>query len=178
MTTTTKTFGLFGCISLFAVAASWTLAQHDHTTSPYAHTQSAEFATLTPDEVRELRNGDGMGLARPAELNSFPGPRHLLDLKAALDLTREQIARIEAIHAKMKTRAIAKGEAILQAELHLANLFAAGRPTAAETTRMSEHLGVMRGQLQAIHLLAHIESTRELTADQIERYDRLRGYRH
>ena len=178
MTTTTKTVGLFGCISLFVLTATWALAQHDHRMSPYAHTQSAEFATLTPDEVRELRNGDGMGLARAAELNSFPGPRHLLDLKAALDLTWEQIARIEAIHAKMKTSAIAKGEAILQAESHLANLFATGRPTAAETTRMTEHLGIMRGQLQAIHLLAHIESTRELTAKQIERYDRLRGYRH
>lgn len=178
MTTTTKVFGLFGCISLFVLAATWALAQHDHTMSPYAHTQSAEFATLTPDEVRELRNGEGMGLARAAELNSFPGPRHLLDFKADLDLTQAQIARIEAIHAKMKTRAIAKGEAILQAELHLANVFATGRPTAAETTRMSEHLGIMRGQLQAIHLLAHIESTRELTAEQIERYDRLRGYRH
>ena len=178
MTTTTTTFGLFGGISLFALTATWALAQHDHTMSPYAHTQSAEVATLTPDEVRELRNGEGMGLARPAELNSFPGPRHLLDLKADLDLTREQIARIEAIHAEMKTGAIAKGEAILQAELHLANLFATGRPTAAETTRMTEHLGIMRGQLQAIHLLAHIKSTRELTAEQIERYDRLRGYRH
>lgn len=178
MTTTTKTFGLFGCISLFALAATWALAQHDHTMSPYAHTQSAEFATLTPAEVHELRNGDGMGLARPAELNSFPGPRHLLDLKADLDLTREQIVRIEAIHAKMKTRAIAKGEAILQAEQHLGNLFATGRPTVAETTRMTEHLGMMRGQLRAIHLLAHIESTHELTVEQIERYDRLRGYRH
>lgn len=178
MTTTTTTFGLVGCISLFALTATWALAQHDHTASPYAHTQSAEFATLTPDEVLELRNGDGMGLARPAELNGFPGPRHLLELKADLDLSREQIARIEAIHAKMKTRAIAKGGAILQAELHLANLFAMGRPTAAETTRMTEHLGIMRGQLQAIHLLAHIESTRELASEQIERYDRLRGYRH
>ena len=178
MTTTTTTFGLFGGISLLALTATWALAQHDHTASPYAHTQSAEFATLTPDEVRELRNGEGMGLARPAELNSFPGPRHLLDLKADLDLTQTQIARIEAIHAKMKTRAIAKGKAILQAEQHLGNLFAAGRPTAAETNRMTEHLGIMRGQLQAIHLLAHIESTRELTAEQIEHYDRLRGYRH
>ncbi len=178
MTTTTTTFGLFGGISLLALTATGALAQHDHTASPYAHTQSAEVATLTPDEVRELRNGEGMGLARAAELNSFPGPRHLLDFKADLNLTREQIVRIEAIHAKMKTRAIAKGEAILQAESHLANLFAAGRPTEAETNRMTEHLGIMRGQLRAIHLLAHIESTRELTAEQIERYDRLRGYRH
>ncbi len=178
MTTTTKTFGLVGCINLFALTATWALAQHGHTTSPYAHTQSAEFATLTPDEVRELRNGEGMGLARAAELNSFPGPRHLLDLKAKLDLNEGQVTRIEAIHTKMKTRAIAKGKDILRAERHLANLFASGRPTATEMSRMTKHLGIIRGQLQAIHLLAHIESTRELTARQIKRYDRLRGYRH
>ncbi len=171
---------LLGAVSLSAVLPAMVLAQHTHThtMSPYAHTQSAEFATLTPDEVRELRNGEGMGLARAAELNSFPGPRHLLDLKADLGLDPEQVARIEAIHEKMKTTAIAKGEAILRAERHLADLFASGRPSAPEMTRMTEHLGIMRGQLQAIHLLAHIESTRMLTAEQIEHYDRLRGYRH
>ena len=44
--------------------------------------------------------------------------------------------------------------------------------------RMTEHLGIMRGQLQAIHLLAHIESAGVLADEQIEAYDRLRGYRH
>ena len=140
---------LFGVFSLLAVVPTTTLAQHTHATSPYAHTQSAEYATLTPDEVHELRKGEGMGLARAAELNSFPGPRHLLDLKAKLDLKPGQVARIEKIHATMKTQAIAKGEEILQAERHLANLFASGRPSATEVTRITEHLGIIRGQLQA-----------------------------
>ena len=35
----------------------------------------------------------------------------------------------------------------------------------------------MRGQLQAIHLVAHVEAARELTVEQIAGYDRLRGYR-
>lgn len=169
---------LFGVFSLFAVMPTMALAQHTHAASPYAHTQSAELATLTPDEVRELRNGEGMGLARAAELNSFPGPRHLLELKAELGLEHGQVARIEKIHATMKTQAIAKGEEILQAERHLANLFASGRPSATEVTRITEHLGIMRGQLQAVHLVAHIESARLLTAEQIKSYDRLRGYRH
>ena len=41
---------------------------------------------------------------------------------------------------------------------------------------MTEHLGRMRGELRAIHLLAHVEAAEELTAEQIEGYDRLRGY--
>lgn len=169
---------MFGWISLFAVASTSALAQHAHTMSPYAHTQSSEVPTLTPEEVRELRNGEGMGLARPAELNQFPGPKHLLDLVADLDLSPAQLARIKAIREKMKMRAIAKGREILETERRLADLFASGHPSVEEMNRITEHLGVMRGQLQAIHLLAHIESARELTADQIESYDRLRGYRH
>ena len=168
----------FGWISLFAVAATSAPAQHTHTMSPYAHTQSSEVSTLTPEEVRELRNGEGMGLARPAELNQFPGPKHLLELVADLGLGQAQIARIKAIREKMKMRAIAKGKEIIEIERRLANLFASGHPSVEKMNRMTEHLGIMRGQLQAIHLLAHIESARELTADQIESYDRLRGYRH
>ena len=176
MMTLAGMFRSLGWISVFAFASTSALAQHTHTASPYAHAQSAEVSNLTPDEVRELRNGEGMGLARAAELNHFPGPKHLLDLWSELDLNHAQIDRIQAIHKNMRTQAIAKGEDILKAEIHLANLFASGQPTAAEVKRVTEHLGIMRGQLQAIHLLAHIESTRELTGEQIQGYDRLRGY--
>ena len=170
--------GVLGCIGLFAIASAPALAQHGHSTSPYAHGQSSEVSSLTADEVRELRNGEGMGLARAAELNHFPGPKHLLELASELDLDPAQVERIEAIHKRMKGQAIAKGEEILEAESHLANLFSSGQPSVTELRRVTEHLGIMRGQLQAIHLLAHIESAGALADEQIEDYDRLRGYRH
>ena len=181
-TTTTTVLGLLVWISSIAVAPIPASAQHHHhQASPYAHTRSNDVPTLTPDEVRELRNGEGMGLARPAELNRFPGPKHLLELASELDLDPAQIRRIEAIHEKMRAQAIAKGDDILMAERRLANLFASAavgeQPSVADVKRITEHLGIMRGQLQAIHLLAHVESARELTAEQIEEYDRLRGYR-
>lgn len=165
-------------VCVFALASASAAAQHSHGTSPYAHGQSAEIPSLTAEEVRELREGDGMGLARAAELNRFPGPRHLLDLKKELDLAGDRVRRVETIYAKMKARAVAKGEEILRAERHLADLFASGRPSATEVTRMTGHLAVMRGELRAIHLLAHIEATRELTPGQVESYQRLRGYSH
>ncbi len=184
-TTTTTVLGLFMWISSIAVAPTPASAQHHHhqahQASPYAHTQSNDVPTLTPDEVRELRNGEGMGLARPAELNRFPGPKHLLELASELDLDPAQIRRIEAIHEKMRAQAITKGDDVLMAERRLANLFASvavgEQPSVADVKRIAQHLGIMRGQLQAIHLLAHMESARELTAEQIEEYDRLRGYR-
>ena len=41
---------------------------------------------------------------------------------------------------------------------------------------MTKYLGVMCDQLRGIHLLAHMESARELTRDQIEGCDWPRGY--
>ncbi len=161
---------------LIAVVSMPTKAQHVHASSSYAHSRGAEVVSLTDDEVRALRQGEGMGLARAAELNHFPGPRHLLDLASDLGLSDAQVQRIRAIHDRMKSQAVAKGEDIIVAEKHLADLFASGDPSARKMTRVTEHLGAMRGQLQAIHLLAHIEAARELSAGQIREYDRLRGY--
>ncbi len=166
-----------GGVLLLAMGSMPVTAKQDHDPSSHAHySRGSEVASLTDEEVRSLRHGEGMGLARAAELNHFPGPRHLLELASELGLSDEQIARIRAIHDRMKSEAVAKGDAIIMAEGHLADLFASGEPTARETARVTGHLGAMRGQLQAIHLLAHIEAARELSAGQIREYDRLRGY--
>jgi len=162
--------------SLAACAPMSLVGQHQHDTSPYAATQSLEFPTLTPEEVGQLRGGEGMGLARPAELNHFPGPKHLLELASELQLTAAQVERIGVIRLQMTTQAVAKGEEILRAESHLSDVFAGGRPTLEDVARITTHQAKMRGELQAIHLAAHIESTRELTPEQVSAYDRLRGY--
>lgn len=177
MKTTIIMRGLLALIGIFALASA-SVAQHAHGTSPYARGQSAEIPSLTPEEVRELREGDGMGLARAAELNRFPGPRHVLDLASELGLAGDQVRRMQAIYEEMKAQAVAKGESILAAERHLAALFSSGRPSAAEVMRVTGHLGAMQGELRAIHLLAHIEAARELSPEQVENYHRLRGYSH
>ena len=165
-----------GGVLLLAMGSMPATAKQAHDPSSHAQSRGTEVVSLTDEEVRALRLGEGMGLARAAELNHFPGPRHLLELAPELGLSDEQIARIRAIHDRMKSEAMAKGEDIIMAEGHLAGLFASGEPTARETARVTGHLGAMRGQLQAIHLLAHIEAARELSAGQIREYDRLRGY--
>ncbi len=162
------------CICLLAMASMPALAQHTH--DPSSHSRGTEVPSLTDEEVRALRHGEGMGLARAAELNHFPGPKHLLELASELGLSNHQVIRIRSIHDRMKSQAVARGKDIIMAESHLADLFASGEPSTREVMRMTGHLGTMRGQLQSIHLLAHIEAARELSTDQIREYDRLRGY--
>jgi Spy/CpxP family protein refolding chaperone len=131
---------------------------------------------LTEEEVRQLREGDGMGLARPAELNHYPGPKHVLELAEGLDLSPEQRENLEAIRERMLQQAIAKGEEVLEVERHLAQAFAGANADETTVRRTTAHLGTLRGELQAIHLNAHIETRAALTASQIQRYDELRGY--
>src|ERR1043166_1905183 len=44
--------------------------------SPYAGQQSREIKSLSDQEIDGLKNARGLGLAKAAELNGYPGPRH------------------------------------------------------------------------------------------------------
>ena len=72
-----------------------------------------------------------MGLARAAELNSYPGPMHVLELADRLALTEDQRAATQALMARMRSEAQRVGAAIIAAEQTLDRDFA----RAASTTR-------------------------------------------
>jgi hypothetical protein len=57
--------------------------------SPYAVQESHEIKALSPHEISDLLAGNGMGLAKAAELNRYPGPRHVPELAAQLQLTAD-----------------------------------------------------------------------------------------
>jgi Spy/CpxP family protein refolding chaperone len=156
-----------------AVSAA-SAAQHQH--SPYAHEQSSEVASLTPEELAQLRNGDGMGLAKPAELNHFPGPRHVLELAGELALSDEQRARTEQIFAQMQESARELGARIIEAEKHLNMRFANKHIDDASLREATSTIAALYGQLRFTHLRAHLSLTELLTPEQIATYDRLRGY--
>src|SRR3990172_8479974 len=71
--------------------------QHQHGQSPYAGLEGREIKALSPEQIQELRNGDGMGLALAAELNHYPGPRHVLELAHELALSPKQQDQVQAI---------------------------------------------------------------------------------
>src|SRR5882672_3601843 len=77
--------------------------------SPYAGEQTRQIKALSEGEVAQLLNGHGMGLARAAELNSYPGPRHVLDLADELKLTPEQITELDHLFDTMKATALPLG---------------------------------------------------------------------
>ena len=145
------------------------------TVSPYAG-DSSPVRGLTAREVDDLLNGRGAGFARTAELNSYPGPRHAIDLADRLELTADQRATAGRIFEGMSTEAQRLGREILERERRFSAGFAERRITPDDLRADAETLGVLYGRLRAVHLTAHLELTRALTPQQIRRYDMLRGY--
>jgi Spy/CpxP family protein refolding chaperone len=144
--------------------------------SPYAGQQGRELKALGPEDVTALQQGTGMGLAKAAELNHYPGPAHVLQLAAELDLDARQRAATEAVMQAMQARARQLGAEILHEERALDAAFADGRIDEATLADLTARIAALQGQLRATHLRAHLEMRALLTPAQVGAYDRLRGY--
>jgi Spy/CpxP family protein refolding chaperone len=119
----------------------------------------------------------GMGLAKAAELNSYPGPLHVLQLAGALGLSDAQRKATDSLYANMRQRALSIGRQIIEAERTLDRAFAHG---AIEPPTLRSQVGAiaaLQGELRAVHLEAHLAQRSLLTPEQIAQYDALRGYR-
>lgn len=150
--------------------------QHDHAMSPYAGKAGSEVKALTAEEIQAYREGTGMGLAKPAELNHYPGPRHVLDLAADLHLTDAQTAELKAVFDRMHEEAVALGNRIIEKERSLDQAFASGAIDEGKLRALTAGIASLQADLRTAHLKAHLATKRILTATQIARYDELRGY--
>jgi hypothetical protein len=155
------------------LTASAALAQHHQ---PYAGQHNRGIKALSEQETADLLAGRGMGLAKAAELNSYPGPMHALEMAQALGLDAAQVAALEDQKRRMATAAMALGQKIVAAERDLDRLFAERRIDAKTLQAQSEAIGSLQGQLRAVHLATHLETRAVLTDAQVRRYDELRGY--
>ena len=154
-------------------------AQHQHAgqaASPYAGKEGSEVKALSAEEMQAYREGTGMGMAKPAELNHYPGPRHVLDMAAELNVTDAQKAELESVFRRMHEEAVALGGKIIEKEKALDSQFASGSIDEKNLRRLTSEIASLQAQLRAAHLKAHLATRRVLTADQIARYDQLRGY--
>ncbi|HVF57513.1 MAG TPA: periplasmic heavy metal sensor [Pyrinomonadaceae bacterium] len=142
----------------------------------YAGQQKRETKALSAEEIQSLLDGEGMGLAKAAELNHYPGPKHVLDLAAKLDLSEKQAARAREIFGRMHTEAVRLGRLIVGKERELDELFAKSEINSGKLQSVSREIALLQGSLRAAHLQAHIETKSILTPAQIKKYDELRGY--
>jgi hypothetical protein len=143
---------------------------------PYAGQQTRAIKALSDDEIAALRRGEGMGMAKAAELNGYPGPAHVLQLTAQLGLTDAQRRDVQAIFGRMSAAAKPLGGELIAREQVLDQLFAKREITPERLAAETAAIGELQGRLRSVHLAAHLETRALLNPDQIARYEQLRGY--
>jgi len=164
-----ETAGVLTFALVFAVGA----AAADQ---PYAGQQTRGIKTLSDQEIADYLQVQGMGLSKVAELNHYPGPRHVLDQADDLGLSPAQIAKAREIWQAMDVKARALGETIVAKETALETSYSSGAATAVETRAVLDELARLHADLRYTHLSAHLAMRSVLSAEQISRYDALRGY--
>jgi Spy/CpxP family protein refolding chaperone len=144
--------------------------------SPWAGEQTREIKSLTARELTGIPKGHGVGMALPAELNSYPGPRHVLDLSEELNLTPEQNEQIEFFYTEMSQQAVPLGQQFIEIEREIDEKFADKSITSEELNELLKNSSEIKWQLRNIHLQAHLKTVDVLSSEQISLYDQLRGY--
>jgi Spy/CpxP family protein refolding chaperone len=144
--------------------------------SPYAGQERRAIKSLPEEQVRDLLAGHGMGLAKPAELNGYPGPMHVLEHADAMALTPAQRQATQALMARHRERARQLGAQLVEAERRLDDAFARRSIDAASLTALTGEAGRLQAQLREEHLRTHLEQAALLDERQLRRYGELRGY--
>lgn len=144
--------------------------------SQYASIQGREIKALDSATVANYLAGAGMGFALAAELNGYPGPRHVLELAEQLKLTDEQRLAMQRIFDEMQKQAVEVGTQIVELERQLDRRFAHRHVDAATIADLTGRIGALNGRVRTIHLAAHLDTTALLSDVQVRDYNRLRGY--
>jgi Spy/CpxP family protein refolding chaperone len=129
-------------------------------------------------EFEQYRAGAGMGYARAAELNHFPGPMHVLELADKLALSEEQRSATKRLMDTHKAEARAIGAKLVEAEQALEALFKSGRVDPVALAGATHAAARLQGEYRLSHLETHRRMRALLSAEQVAQYDRLRGYKH
>jgi Spy/CpxP family protein refolding chaperone len=158
-----------------AVLAGSAVAQH-HAQS-YAGLETRAIKALSEEQLADLRAGRGMGFALAAELNGYPGPRHVIELADQLDLGPAQREAVQELFAAMLAETVPLGEKLIAEEAELDRLFAERVVTVANLHAATEAIGETQAALRAAHLKYHLSTAEFLTPEQAAHYARLRGYR-
>lgn len=160
--------------TLFAAAAMAEAAPPEP--SPYAGQEARPIKSLSAQDIDDLRNGRGWGMAKAAELNGVPGPTHLLELANEIGLDAAQVAKLRTIKDEMTAQAKPLGEKLIALEAELDRQFADAIVSESSLRELLTQIATTRSELRYTHLATHFKTPPLLTAAQIAAYNRLRGY--
>ena len=156
------------------------LAQHKHdpqSHAPYAGLEKREIKALSDEQIKDLKSGKGMTLALAAELNGYPGPAHVLELADKLNLTSKQKQQTQNLFKAMSKETKALGAQLIKEEKALDLLFKNKKVNPQNLKQTTQQIGQTQAKLREAHLRYHLLTVEILTPEQINSYNKLRGYK-
>lgn len=142
----------------------------------YVEELDRDIKALSNADIENFLQGAGMGFAMAAELNQYPGPKHVLDLAMPLTLTTTQVNQTRELFERMRSEAILLGRQLVEEEKILDRLFKNNEVNEKILRKQLQIIAALKSQLRFIHLSTHLQQKVILTPHQIEQYDVLRGY--
>ncbi|WP_420472968.1 Spy/CpxP family protein refolding chaperone [Noviherbaspirillum sp. ST9] len=161
-------------IAFVVLALAWVPARAADT--PYAGQERRPIKALSEQDIADYRSGRGMGASLAAELNHYPGPRHVLDHAQALGLSNSQKGTTQQLYDDMAREAARLGELIVAKEAELETLFAGAKASHDNTAALVREIGALQAEYRLVHLGAHLSMRAVLSPEQVADYDKLRGY--
>lgn len=158
------------------VFATISYAANTSKANPYSGQDSREIKSLAAEDIGSYLAGKGMGLAKAAELNGYPGPSHVLALAGELGLSAEQKQRTEALFKAMEAKAKEIGRTLVDEERKLDQSFASRSITSETLTLSLKRIGELQAQVRQAHLESHLAQVEILIPEQVSSYMKLRGY--
>ncbi len=161
---------------LLAVGGLWLAIGHAPNVAQYAGQQTRDIKALSDEKIAGLRAGAGLGYAKSAELNGWPGPLHVLELRDELKLTASQEKKMQDLRQAMLEQAVPLGNELIAAEQELESVFRSQQPTADRVEEATRRVALIEARLRAVHLATHLESGPLLNGEQKKIYVSARGY--
>lgn len=143
---------------------------------PYAGEEARAIKALSAEEIAGYEKGAGLGYAKPAELNSYPGPLHALEMSERLGLSEGQRADLSRLRETMLTEAIPLGQQYLAIEAAIERHFRDADMEDARLRELLDESARIEAALRYAHLQTHVATKALLTPHQIALYDEARGY--
>ncbi len=169
-----KSFLTILLLTIFVCAGGCASGHGSH--SHYAGQEKREIKALSEEDIKNYLAGNGMGFAKTAELNGFPGPKHILENEGKLELTGEQKKKVETSFKAMKAEAIELGKEIVEKEKEFDKLFGQNKIDNHGLTEKTQEIARLKGDLRNVHLRTHLEMKKVLSDEQVKKYNELRGY--
>ncbi|OMH31794.1 hypothetical protein [Motiliproteus sp. MSK22-1] len=144
--------------------------------SDYSGQQNREIKSLSIDDIQQIQAGKGWGLAKAAELNGYPGPRHVLDMAEELGLTSDQQETVKTLFELMQTQAVVVGERYLKIERQIDLAFNNKNIDSNSLKKLIDNSAEALAELRYVHLEKHLAVIRQLSQHQVVTYNKLRGY--